>query len=155
MIIVTCKPLPVAKARCGMLRKSIAGAAIWCVALSAALVFRSVLAADEPQTDEGALALAKAARSAFDATYSQYETDNATAEDVYRWSRRLMETELQGDRKGTAIADHLARMRGLQELVAVRHKKGVSGGENATYHAATYFLTEARLLQNHGSPSGT
>jgi hypothetical protein len=91
--------------------------------------------------------LAQAADAALKATEAQYAFQQASVEDVYLWSRRLMEAEMQEGAGNKAIADHVARMQNLHAKVAALFKAGVVGGSEDRFYATAYYLEEAKLMQ--------
>lgn len=81
-----------------------------------------------------------AAREALKATEAIVEVDRASYEDVYRWSRRVVEAE---DFSPEAIKDHITLMRELHARVAARAKRGLENGDPRILHATEYYLAEA------------
>jgi hypothetical protein len=70
----------------------------------------------------------------------------ADVEDVYHWSMRVKDAESARGNKKKPIADHISRMKALNERAEALHKQGSKGGELATVEATKYYLIEARLL---------
>jgi hypothetical protein len=92
--------------------------------------------------------LAEAAAAALIATQAQKEFQQATVDDVYQWSRRLMEAEQQDSEGEAAIKRHLIRMRRLYEKTEALFKKGARGGAANHFHATKYYFLEAESLLN-------
>jgi hypothetical protein len=87
---------------------------------------------------------AETARQAYQTYEVMYAADRATPEDLYRWSRRLMEAELEGDPTNNQPAeDHWNRMRALQRQISALNAAGRAGGEEHYMAAANYYVAEA------------
>src|SRR5688572_26179582 len=67
--------------------------------------------------------LAAAADEALKSTMAEYEMGKRNVEDIYRWSRRLMEARLAVGDVG-ARRDHITRMNDLHRRVDARFKVG-------------------------------
>jgi membrane-bound lytic murein transglycosylase len=87
--------------------------------------------------------LAEAAESAYKATVASYEAGKGTVEDIYRWSRRLMEAQQAEGKNPEAKAAHLARMNKLQQKVEARYMTGSVAGEASAYYATKFYVLEA------------
>jgi hypothetical protein len=88
--------------------------------------------------------MAESARKAYDAYTTMYEVGQATAEDLYLWSDRLMKAEQADDPASKEPAEaHWKRMRDLHKRIAALHQAGVAGGEESSLAAAEYYLAEA------------
>jgi hypothetical protein len=99
--------------------------------------------AQEEQAPELSLK-AESARQAYQAFDTLYAVGQATPEDVYRWSRRLMEAETEADPANQQPAeDHWNRMRTLQRRIAALNAAGRAGGEEGHLAAANYYVAEA------------
>ncbi len=86
-----------------------------------------------------------AARQAYEGAVAGVDLGTSTAEEVYQWSRRWLESVKTADKAqaGAAVADHLARMEALQIKV-----RGLTAGGMmpATADAACrYYVAEARV----------
>jgi hypothetical protein len=110
------------------------------------IVCISQLQADDPKaTDDIPAEMVKAANSALRATMAQYEFQQSSAEDVYQWSRRLMEAEIaDGKNKNDAALDHLKRMRQMYQKAEALFKAGAKGGTENRFHATHYYFLEAQ-----------
>ena len=100
-------------------------------------------------------AAAQAARRAYEATLTDYYSNLADIEAVYRWSCRWMQAE--GAKRGAAaIQSHFDRMQALCDQVTKRHKTGAVGGDDANFAAARYYVVEAKemLTRAKGLPGG-
>jgi hypothetical protein len=97
--------------------------------------------------------LAQSAKAALEAATTMYAVGQADAEDVYRWSRRLVDAELQAGAGRKAALQHVARMRQLNVRVEALHRAGVEGGEELRLHATAYYVEEAQLIAlQHAQP---
>jgi hypothetical protein len=103
----------------------------------------SHLQAEDPEKGQRIPEIVKEAELAFRSTQAQYQFQQATVEDMYRWSRRWMEAELAHETNKKAVFDHLARMRDLNKKVEVLFKIGANGGQADYVHATRYYLLEA------------
>ena len=91
--------------------------------------------------------LVEAAQQAYTLYKATYEMGRTELDDVYRWSKRLMEAELRSDNhRDTAISNHVDRMSTLHKDVAAKFAIGAQGGSAADYHASIYYLEEAKSL---------
>ena len=86
--------------------------------------------------------LAAAAFEAYKCTDAEFNLGQATVEDVYQWSHRLMQAE-QADGKATALADHAARMRALRDKTEKIFKASIAGVSAFKYHATQYYALDA------------
>ena len=59
--------------------------------------------------------LAEAAEGAYKATEASFHAGRRSVEDIYRWSKRLMEAQLADGKHPNARAEHLARMAQLHK----------------------------------------
>jgi hypothetical protein len=101
-------------------------------------------AEDDPQTNQNVPETVDAAKSAFETIAADYALGQASVEDMYQWSRRLMEAELAGGTNKKAVLDHVARMRTLFEKVAGLHKIQVKGGSAREFQSTRYYLLAAQ-----------
>jgi hypothetical protein len=71
------------------------------------------------------------------------------AEDLFPWSRRVLDAERAvAENKADelrSLADHWKRMRQLRRKVEALFIAGAKGGEAETYAAARYYAAEAEL----------
>jgi len=87
----------------------------------------------------------QAAQGAYDAAVASLDMGAGTAEEVYRWSRRWLESVKQGDKTlaAVAVSAHLARMEALQVKVTGLVAGGmVPGSADA---ACRYYVAEAKV----------
>jgi hypothetical protein len=87
--------------------------------------------------------LAEAAEGAYKATAASYEAGRYTVEDMYRWSKRLMESQQANGKHPTAKAEHLARMAQLHQKVSALYATGSHGGDEPSYYATMFYALEA------------
>jgi Skp family chaperone for outer membrane proteins len=99
---------------------------------------------DEPQANQDIPEIVKEAEFALRSTDAAYNAGQATVEDMYRWSRRLMEAELANGSNKKAALDHVSRMRDLNTKVEALFKIGAKGGAENHLHATRYYLLEAQ-----------
>lgn len=89
------------------------------------------------------LGLVEAARLTLQGMQEHYKTGHATAEDVYRWSKRTADAEHTAG-ISSAYTDHLKRMQTLQSFLSLASEQGrISDFELA---AANYYVAEATPL---------
>jgi hypothetical protein len=88
--------------------------------------------------------LAEAAEGAYKATAASYEAGRYTVEDMYRWSKRLMEAQQADGKHPNAKAEHLARMAQLHQKVSALYATGSHGGDEPSYYATMFYVLEAR-----------
>jgi hypothetical protein len=84
-----------------------------------------------------------AARKAKEAALAMHDVGRASLEDVYRWSRRVIEADNFAPQ---SVADHLALMRNLHARADAMNKAGAPGGEELWLHATAYYVAEAENL---------
>jgi hypothetical protein len=65
----------------------------------------------------------EAAATTLEARWKEYEAGKAKAEDVYVWSRRVLDAELEGGKAGAREA-HLKRMAELEQMAKARYDAG-------------------------------
>ena len=107
-------------------------------------LWMSKLAAQEDQPPKPSSKMADSARKAYVAYNVMYGVGQAMPEEIYRWSRRLMEAELKADPTSKEPAkDHWKRMRDLQNRISTLNKVGAVGGEECHAAAAEYYVAEA------------
>ena len=102
----------------------------------------SHLRAEKGDANQQPSPLAAAAFEAYKCTNAEFNLGQATVEDVYQWSHRLMRAE-QADGKATALADHAERMRGLRDKMEKIFKASIPGVSAFKYHATQYYALEA------------
>jgi hypothetical protein len=87
--------------------------------------------------------LAEAAEGAYRATSASYEAGRGTAEDIYLWSKRLMEAQQADGKHPNAKAEHLARMAEFHKKVSALYHTGSKGGDESRYYATMFYVLEA------------
>jgi hypothetical protein len=90
-----------------------------------------------------------AAHHAFDLARDRWQRSAGRPDDVYLWSHRVLESELDREPKARidsdkAYKDHLTRMQGLEAAVTALHNKGLV--TDADVAAAAYYRAEAEFL---------
>ena len=123
------------------------------VSLSAGLIACiSLLLISRSNADEEAkpdLSLVEAADLAWKSTKAEFAAGQRDVEELYQWSRRLMDAELAAGETG-ARKDHLSRMRDLYHQMDARYNAGAELGSERRVAATKYYLLEAELiLQNN------
>jgi hypothetical protein len=113
--------------------------------VGAALVISSHVYADSGNRPRRDSELADAARETYKCTDAEYQAGNATVEDLYRWSLRLMRAE-QKDGVATAAADHAARMKALHDKIAALHAVGAIGASSKDFNATKFYHLEAESI---------
>jgi hypothetical protein len=106
------------------------------------LLVYSTKAAVDPKDQGGKVnqKMVAAAKESMKTTQAIYEVGRASAEDVYRWSRRVVAAEQFSPE---AVKAHLALMRGLHARAAAQRRVGAEGGEEHILHATEYYVAEA------------
>lgn len=102
--------------------------------------------ADDTEPNPAKSALVTAAKAALEATQTEYEVGQSSAEEIYVWSKRLMEAELASGADRSSAMQHVTRMKSLFERVATLARVGAAGGEASTVAATTYYFEEAKAL---------
>jgi hypothetical protein len=113
------------------------------VSLSLGMVCLSRLQADDPAENEDVPEIVNAAQEAFKSAQAEHGFQQANVEDLYQWSRRLMEAEQASGKNKKAVLDHVTRMRDLHARTEALFKTGAKGGSAFRYHATRYYLLEA------------
>jgi hypothetical protein len=106
------------------------------------LLSLSHLLADKGAATPKTSPLAEAALETYKCASAEYLTGKTTVEDLYQWSRRLMECEV-ADGKATALADHAARMRQLHDKMDKLFKLGLPPATSFKYNATKFYVLEA------------
>ena len=107
----------------------------------------SLSQADEDKAAQPKSKLVLTAEAALEATQAQFQFQQATVEDVYIWSRRLLEAERANGAGQSALTSHVARMANLRKKVAALRMAGAPGGSPDKYFATTFYLLEAKQLE--------
>jgi hypothetical protein len=104
--------------------------------------------ADEPSMEDNRAELVTAAKEAYEANESNFKQNKVVLDDVYVWSRRLMEAEKLQGTNSNAAADHTKRMRDLNEYVVLELPKRYPQRPVLLLHLQMkYFLLEAEREQ--------
>jgi hypothetical protein len=93
-----------------------------------------------------------AARDAYQAVTASYEAGTGKLDDVYLWSKRWMQAEIDSGPAGDAkkfYGEHQQRMQQLNAVVSAKHRVGAVGGEGELFTAVTFYLAEADFLLAH------
>jgi hypothetical protein len=114
--------------------------ALTALALCACLAAAALPSAAAPGAPPAAGARVAAARAALDATTARFAAGQATAEDCYLWSTRLMTSEREAG-AATAAQDHLGRMAKLETEVKAQFSAGLVA--NSAVLGAAYYRVEA------------
>ena len=124
-----------------MSSKSVALGALVVIVFGAASVNWSRAQTEAPAKADSELV--EAARLTLHGMQEHYKSGHATAEDVYRWSKRTADAE-HGAGIGAAYTDHLKRMQTLESYLKAASEQGrVSDFELA---AAKYYVAEASAM---------
>ena len=91
--------------------------------------------------------LVETATAAFKAARAEYEVGRGTVEDLYQWSRRIMDAELSNG-AGAAATNHLARMTELNDRVTALVGIGRESTDGTLATSAAYYVVEAEQLAN-------
>lgn len=121
------------------------GAVVFAVCL--VCLFNCFSQAQEGKVIKPTSALAQAANEAYKSSLAAYLDGHATCEDIYQWSRRIMDAELSSGTPNSAVADHLARMKDLHEIVTAKLKQGSADTSKAAIDATNFYLLEAAAMQ--------
>jgi hypothetical protein len=117
------------------------------LALVVALVSASVAAADPAQ-----LSLDRATQAAkiYAALHAHLATSATKSEELYKWSVRWLDAQLDAQPKVAAMAfsDHAKRMAELEANVKAQHAGGTADDDNV--EIAAYFRIEADLWAGRG-----
>ena len=108
--------------------------------IGVALVVFPIQAEEEEEGRPINQKMVTAATQALEVTLARYEVGRATPEEVYIWSRRVVEANLYSFE---SVAKHLEAMRELHERVVALNQIGGEGGEAHALHASEYYLAEA------------
>lgn len=109
-----------------------------------ALVIAALLATTPAFAAPTAKDRAASAEKVYRSTSARLKAGTVTVEVVYQWSVRWLDAELEAKTK-TALADHLARMKDLEEAMTKARDAGTAHSDDA--EAATYFRIEAEIWQ--------
>ena len=99
-----------------------------------------------------------AALRAFQATNAAYDAGTVPLDQMYVWSKHLLQSTLETaapNERNQAYLDHRDRMNQLGAEVSAKHGVGAKGGEADRYAATLYYLAEADFLlsKNNGQPT--
>jgi hypothetical protein len=127
-----------------MNRKSFRVFVVGTVSTAVAAACLSQLQAEDPKQDQTP-EIVKAAQDALKATEAEYAAERAKVEDVYTWSRRVMEEELKHGTNPNAAGDHVHRMQKVAQKAEALYRKGSAGGSATKFHATRYYHLKARM----------
>ena len=99
-----------------------------------------------------------AALRAFQATNAAYDAGTVSLDQMYVWSKHLLQSTLETaapNERNQAYLDHRDRMNQLCAEVSAKHGVGAKGGEADRYAATLFYLAEADFLlsKNKGQPA--
>jgi hypothetical protein len=101
--------------------------------------------ADEACKPDNAAELVEAAKSTLQATIAANTAGRATIEEVYQWSRRLMEAE-QAAGNAKARAGHLQRMEHLYQSADGLYQAKAKGATVNKALASKFYFLEAQAM---------
>jgi hypothetical protein len=106
-------------------------------------LFKCLSPAQEGKSIKPSSALAEAANEGYKSALAAFGDGHVTCEDVYRWSRRIMDAELANGRGNSAVANHLDRMKALNNLVMAKWKQSAANISKLDVDATNFFVLEA------------
>ena len=114
---------------------------------------KSILALEGPAVAQANLrqaqAVRNAAKAAYQSTQADYDRGMAVFSDVYAWSRRWLEAELNlaQDRPAeiAILQEHWKRMKRCYFTIKALNATGSRGGEKQKLDAADFYVAEAEL----------
>jgi hypothetical protein len=108
--------------------------------------FVAKLNADETAAEVKRAELVTAAKKAYESKEADFKNFRCLADEVYVWSRRLMQAEQLQGTNANAAAEHLTRMRDLNDFVLDLEENNPQRA--GTIHLQTkYYLLEAEIGQ--------
>ena len=124
---------------------------IWGVAAAVStmslVVALAHLRADERAAPDKQAAVVEAARKAYEATDSEFRQFRCVIDEVYVWSKRLLEAEQRHGANANAAADHADRMRKLDTFVLELQKSHPKHVVGNLLLATKYYVLEAEANQ--------
>lgn len=84
-----------------------------------------------------------AAIEAYKATQASFLTNKTTVEDLYRWSKQVMECE-RADGNAKAVDEHTKRMEELHGRIEKYRQTGSPQGSEINYYSTKFYLLEAK-----------
>jgi hypothetical protein len=105
------------------------------------------LKADESSVEIKRTELVKAAKDAYDATDAAFKQNRCIIEEVYIWSRRLMQAEQLQGTNANAAAEHSRRMSDLRDYVLDLKEKNPQRSLQHMYLQSKYYIVEAEIGQ--------
>lgn len=117
------------------------------LALSALLIGATDRTALAQKLDELYRQQAASAKKVYDGRWEECQAGKTVVEEVYIWSRRLMEADRKAGKRGVEL-DHWQRMVKLDELITPKFEAGqisATQGESVRYYRieAQVWVTEA------------
>jgi hypothetical protein len=99
--------------------------------------------------------LVEASAAAYDSAKLRYEAGNLGVEELYRWSKRLLEAQLQAaqnaERAQAARQDHVQRMQQLHDSSITVSDQPVAPGDDYIFQSIRYYLAEAQITLSSAS----
>jgi hypothetical protein len=105
------------------------------------------LKADQTSVEIKRAELVKAAKDAYDATDAAFKQNRCIIEEVYIWSRRLMQAEQLQGANANAAAEHTQRMNDLRDYVLDLREKNPQRSLEHMLLQAKYYVLEAEIGQ--------
>ena len=130
--------------RCNMNRRPFSLVLVGAISASLAMVCLPRLQAEDPKPEQEKPEILEAAKAALMATQAEYQFGQADVEDIYAWSRRLMEEEIKHGANKKAALEHVIRMRNLSQRAEALFKHGAKGGTERKYQATRYYHLKAK-----------
>ena len=94
--------------------------------------------------------LVETARAAYEACLAAYETETVGVEDIYRWSRRLLESRIAAtadkQKQREAIRAHVNSMRTLYRKTKSLFDVAARGGQAERMYATKFYWLEAKRM---------
>jgi hypothetical protein len=101
--------------------------------------------ADETSVDARRAELVTVARKAYESIEADFKQNRVVIDDVYMWSRRLMQAELQQGTSANAAAEHTQRMSNLNDYVLEQMQTNPKWAGRKLHLQSEYYLLDAKL----------
>jgi hypothetical protein len=105
------------------------------------------LKADETSVETKRAQLVTAAKEAYKATDAAFRLNRCVVDEVYMWSRRLMQSEQLQGTNANAASEHTSRMHELHDYVLDLREKNPQRSLEHICLQTTYYLLEAEIGQ--------
>ncbi len=105
------------------------------------------LMADEGSVETKRAELVNAAKDAYKATDAAFRMNRCVVDEVYMWSRRLMQAEQLQGTNANAAAEHTSRMHKLHDYVLDLREKNPQRALEHISLQTKYYLLEAEIGQ--------